>query len=452
MRITVTLATIMALVAAPLFASAQDEAPPYECDDQFGQCGTPEQSGGGGCGCGGGSILVNNTDLGDTYQHADDYDDDGIEDPFDNCPFVRDFDQIDTDGDMIGDACDSCPGVMNMNQMDLDGDGIGDLCDDDADGDDISDAVDICPARADPLQVDTDNDGIGDACDSDDDQDGIADLEDNCPLVHNPDQVMPTGLGDCYADQDGDDIYDHRDNCPTIPNTDQANTDIEEELASDGILYGDACDPDMDADGIVNAVDNCQLVWNPSQIDGDRDGLGDGTDGSCDPAFCYVVMGDRENCLDPEGSFTVFTPSLTEIHTGEEIRLRLFSNREGGAPVEYRWSVEEAPGGSASTVRNPYGSVNFATPFEYRYNSDNVATFVPDEPGRYIIRVTATQVWEDQYSGELGDTDYHETLLVVTGESLAVGGCSVAGTGTQTSSAFALLALIGLFIGRRFRH
>ena len=37
-------------------AEAQDN-PPFECDNNFGECGTPEQSG-GGCGCGGGSILI----------------------------------------------------------------------------------------------------------------------------------------------------------------------------------------------------------------------------------------------------------------------------------------------------------------------------------------------------------------------------------------------------------
>ncbi|MDF1562311.1 MAG: thrombospondin, partial [Deltaproteobacteria bacterium] len=59
--------TFAAFVTLPSLALAQSN-PGYECDDQFGACGTPEQSGGGGgggCG-GGGSILVNNTDLGDT--------------------------------------------------------------------------------------------------------------------------------------------------------------------------------------------------------------------------------------------------------------------------------------------------------------------------------------------------------------------------------------------------
>ena len=54
------------------FAHAQG----FECDNNFGDCGTPEQSGGGGGGKG--SVLIANTDLGDTYQHADDYDGDGI--------------------------------------------------------------------------------------------------------------------------------------------------------------------------------------------------------------------------------------------------------------------------------------------------------------------------------------------------------------------------------------
>ena len=33
---------------------------------------------------GGGSILIANTDLGDSYQHGDDFDDYGIEDNYDN--------------------------------------------------------------------------------------------------------------------------------------------------------------------------------------------------------------------------------------------------------------------------------------------------------------------------------------------------------------------------------
>ena len=114
----------------------------YECDNNFGDCGTPEQSGGGG---GGGSILISNTDLGDTYQNADDYDGDGIEDPSDNCMRVPNSDQIDRDGDGRGDYCDNCLSDWNELQTDTDGDGHGDLCDDDIDNDNIDNSEDECP-------------------------------------------------------------------------------------------------------------------------------------------------------------------------------------------------------------------------------------------------------------------------------------------------------------------
>jgi hypothetical protein len=115
----------------------------YECDNNFGDCGTPEQSGGGGGGAG--SVLIANTDLGDTYQHADDYDDDGIEDPSDNCPRIMNTDQIDRDGDGIGDSCDNCLSVWNVNQENTDGDELGDFCDDDIDNDTLLNYEDDCP-------------------------------------------------------------------------------------------------------------------------------------------------------------------------------------------------------------------------------------------------------------------------------------------------------------------
>lgn len=115
----------------------------YECDNNFGDCGTPNQSGGGGGG--GGSVLIANTDLGDTYQHADDFDDDGVEDASDNCLRISNQDQLDRDGDGVGDICDNCLNVWNKNQSDVDGDGWGDLCDDDIDNDNIDNYEDECP-------------------------------------------------------------------------------------------------------------------------------------------------------------------------------------------------------------------------------------------------------------------------------------------------------------------
>jgi len=121
------------------FAHAQG----FECDNNFSDCGTPEQSGGGGGGKG--TVLIANTDLGDSYQHADDYDGDGIEDPSDNC--MRDYNpqQLDSDADTIGDMCDNCIGTWNLYQDDADGDGYGDACDDDIDGDAVLNSDDECP-------------------------------------------------------------------------------------------------------------------------------------------------------------------------------------------------------------------------------------------------------------------------------------------------------------------
>ena len=114
----------------------------YECDNNFGDCGTPNQSGGGG---GGGSILIANTDLGDTYQHADDYDDDGIEDSTDNCMRHPNPEQLDRDGDGRGDMCDNCLEAWNPLQENNDADYYGDVCDDDIDNDQILNVNDECP-------------------------------------------------------------------------------------------------------------------------------------------------------------------------------------------------------------------------------------------------------------------------------------------------------------------
>lgn len=113
-----------------------------ECDNNFGDCGQPNRSGGGG---GGGSVLINNTDLGDTYQNADDYDDDGVEDSSDNCIRVSNPHQYDSDGDGIGDACDNCLNNWNPDQDNHDFDELGDICDNDSDGDGIDDDYDSCP-------------------------------------------------------------------------------------------------------------------------------------------------------------------------------------------------------------------------------------------------------------------------------------------------------------------
>lgn len=70
-------------------------------------------------------------------------DGDGVCDPFDNCPFVANADQLDTDGDTQGDACDT---------------------DDDEDG--LTDTEEAA-LGTDPLLADTDGDGFSDGVELD---------------------------------------------------------------------------------------------------------------------------------------------------------------------------------------------------------------------------------------------------------------------------------------------
>jgi hypothetical protein len=414
------------------FANAQS----YECDDRYQECGTPEQSGGGGCG-GGGSILVNNTDLGDTYQYADDYDDDGIEDPYDSCVFDSNVDQADDDGDGIGTVCDNCASSTNALQEDADGDLFGDVCDDDIDGDAIANAGDLCQYVPDPLQKDTDQDRIGDACDDDMDNDGVLNLDDNCALVANPDQLDddPGTWGDaCDDDDDGDGIRNTFDNCAYVANYDQADLDVN--------AIGDACDADIDGDLKVNADDNCQMTPNPDQIDEDRDLVGD----LCDDRYCFVVDGDVDNCLDPTDAFKAYTPSLTG-KTGEEIRPRLFTNREN-QPVRYTWTVVEAPRHSNAVIENPIGAASVSTPYEYHYLADESVAFTADVPGTYTLKVSVEQVWADDVTGAEGLIS--ESTMTFEAEGDSTKGCSAVPFSLALSGTLGLAALsAGLVVMRR---
>ena len=416
----------LALLALPVAAFAQ------ECVS--GNCGTPDQSG-GGCGCGCGSILVANTDLGDTYQYSDDYDNDGYEDDFDNCPFISNLDQADSDGDNIGDVCDVCPAVSDALQVDTDGDRIGDVCDIDDDNDSILDGDDNCPMVPNPSNNDNDGDGIGDVCDPDDDNDGVLDIDDACPLIEG----TTPGPG-CTADLDMDGVLDDTDNCIEHPNTDQLDTD------ADG--WGDVCDMDIDEDGVANGVDNCVDVANADQADVDHDGMGD----LCDSHFCMVVDS-TENCLDPEGTFTAYMAPFVEhrlsynVDTGSEMFLKLYANRYNVA-IQYSFVVETRPAGSNAIVRNPMGAVSVCDArMGYYYLNDRPVLFTPDVPGTYEIKVAADLVFPDTLYPEVRHSEYTMTVEV---EGSPIVGCAYSpGAGSVAGAALFLLAALGLAIRRR---
>jgi hypothetical protein len=413
--------------AQPAQSDGSEQAPPFECDNNFGACGTPEMSGGGGGGGGGGSILIANTDLGDTYQHADDFDDDGIEDPQDNCPRVRNIDQIDQDGDGLGDLCDNCLSVNNPLQFDKDGNGEGDVCDIDLDGDLVQNPLDNCPEIANPfvdgLQPDLDKDGLGDACDDDIDGDGIPSLQDACPMKADQD-FNSNDVGACFPDLDSDQIFDHEDNCIAFYNRDQLDTDLDS--------IGDGCDEDDDDDGILDLKDNCPAVANPDQVDWDRDNKGD----LCDEHACFVVFGDTANCLDPEAYLQVYTPSLL-VQTGEDIRLRLFANREN-QELDFSWRIVQAPKGASMAIENATGVVSKSTPFEYNYAEGEEPVFMAEEPGEYEIEVSIITRGADLQTSELNAKSVFKARIVAQGASISTSvGCE-----QSNQSAFYILSLL----------
>jgi streptogramin lyase len=88
---------------------------------------------------------LNGNDIPDDCDGAD-FDNDGVLNATDNCPYASNSTQSDIDGDGFGDACDNCPEVSNPDQLDSDHNGVGDICQfvcGDANGDDKVSLLDI---------------------------------------------------------------------------------------------------------------------------------------------------------------------------------------------------------------------------------------------------------------------------------------------------------------------
>jgi len=437
----------MALLTLPAAtAQAQVEG---ECADGF--CGTPNNNG-GGCGCGCGSILVANTDVGDTYSTSDDYDADGFEDDFDNCPYFSNRDQGDADADGFGDLCDNCPAVYNIWQLDTDGDALGDECDTDIDNDTMLNAGDNCPTVPNLAQTDTDGDAIGNACDTDDDNDGILDVDDECPLVAG----TPGPSDVCDADTDGDGVDDAIDNCPMAYNPEQDNTDAD---AATPDTYGDACDVDDDNDLVVDNMDNCPTVANAvavagdvvEQADADKDGIGD----ACDPNFCFVVSNAwAADCLDPESVFAVTASPRVSARPGEDVSLKITANRLDVA-IQYSFAVTAKPDGADASIDHPAGTVNTSEVLAsqgvaaYTYGGD-APVFRADVEGSYEITLAANLTGTDP-KGFPSTAASSVLTIEVAGDPVDSGGGCAVGGGAGGAGALLLGGLMALIARRRRR-
>ncbi|MEC7173333.1 MAG: gliding motility-associated C-terminal domain-containing protein [Bacteroidota bacterium] len=124
-----------------------------------------------------------------------DYDNDGLHEVYDNCPFEFNPDQIDLDEDGNGDICDA----------DIDGDGVTNIQEaiDMTDPYDNCDFLNISISLLITSDLDCDQDGVPNNVDLDDDNDGILDTDetyndfDSDGLANNRD-----------LDSDGDGCYD----------------------------------------------------------------------------------------------------------------------------------------------------------------------------------------------------------------------------------------------------
>ncbi|AKU93270.1 hypothetical protein AKJ08_3657 [Vulgatibacter incomptus] len=190
----------------------------------------------------------------DLIRYIPDGDGDGVPDEFDNCPTVKNPDQLDEDNDGIGDACDNCPpsrcvelgldklSCANHDQHDEDGDGWGDVCD-------------VCPVTFDKPQTVSFGGSVGDACNR---CPGMA--FDYLPCLPGSTTCENARAGKCMfgldkdnrplpgrcselQDRDEDGVPDACDLCPNDWDPTQSNANLAVEMDAGEPMLGDVCDP-----------------------------------------------------------------------------------------------------------------------------------------------------------------------------------------------------------------
>jgi len=184
----------------------------------------------------------------------------------------------DSDGDHYDDAVElrygSDPHNPASTPPDQDGDFIPDIADPDIDGDLILNAYDNCPAVKNADQLDTDGDKLGDACH--DPLQKCAGLAEAWNLFTGESKIFPTSCfpGGWAALPAGDSDRDGWDDLAELQLSIRNNDSIASREI--GMITNSAMRPfDQDGDGIDNSVDNCPALYNKEQTDTDGNGTGD---------------------------------------------------------------------------------------------------------------------------------------------------------------------------------
>ncbi|MDA1197352.1 MAG: putative metal-binding motif-containing protein [Nanoarchaeota archaeon] len=201
-------------------------------------------------------------DLEITSVCAQDSDEDGIPDTWDNCPLEYNLDQVDANLNGVGDVCDpAC--------SDVDEDGYSTNCGVQLDCDDGN--AEINPGATDIAGdgIDQDCDGVDDSCIEPSDC-AYLNMQCSASIASFVEGVCTNTVcspGECasVSDMDGDGIVDSEDE--DIDGDDVVNED-DEDIDGDDVVNED--DEDVDGDGINNDLDP----------DDDGDGIVDGEDAS----------------------------------------------------------------------------------------------------------------------------------------------------------------------------
>ena len=227
----------------------------------------------------------NNAYIAQSFTFSADSDGDGIPDLFDTHIYVPSSSDWDNDG--LLNSIDNCPYVWNLDQANSDNDLYGDACDTDIDGDDITNTIPIDLTSASNIDkcpyvfANSSKDKDGDGCEDDADADGVIDVNDICPGNPDSDDAdgdgVPDGCDEYPDDTDNDGVINSFDNCITTFNPSQQD--------SGGEPTGDACDYDIDGDGVNNSIpvdlnatdnfDRCPYSYSSPNNDSDRDGCDD---------------------------------------------------------------------------------------------------------------------------------------------------------------------------------